>query len=161
MDGVLADFDGGVVDLCHLKPLKQGFSTEEEDERLYAGMREASHFYYKLKPLPDGMSLFRSVYEMYGNRVEILSGIPTPRRGITEAKEDKINWCKEYLPENLVVNISLRKEKILYCRGKQDILIDDFFVNINEWEKAGGTGILYTNAEEALQQLRHLLESQE
>ena len=49
MDGVVADFDRGVLELCHMFPLEQEISTPEENDRLYEKMREVDHFYGNLK----------------------------------------------------------------------------------------------------------------
>ena len=37
-------------------------------------------------------------------------------------------------------------------------LLDDLKKNINEWEAYGGTGILYTNSEEVLQEVYRKIE---
>ena len=41
------------------------------------------------------------------------------------------------------------------------ILIDDLKKNINEWEAYGGTGILFTNSEEVLQEVYRKIEMME
>ena len=57
---------------------------------------------------------------------------------------------------NLVVHAVLRAEKKDYCKGPGSILIDDLAKNIGEWREFGGTGILFTSAENALDELRRL-----
>ena len=37
-----------------------------------------------------------------------------------------------------------------------DILIDDRMATINNWNNAGGTGIFYTSAQDAIKQLKEL-----
>ncbi|MBQ3863905.1 MAG: hypothetical protein II790_07700, partial [Schwartzia sp.] len=81
---------------------------------------------------------------------EILSGIPKPRRGITTAADDKSEWVRRNLGEHIKVNIVYREEKKNYVTGRDCILIDDYEKNIKEWEKAGGTGILFISAKETL-----------
>jgi hypothetical protein len=44
--------------------------------------------------------------------------------------------------------------KKYFCRGKYDLLIDDSPRNIEDWAKAGGTGILHITLEDTLQQLQ-------
>ena len=89
-----------------------------------------------------------------GDRCEILTGIPKPRRGILTAGEDKINWVRRVLSENVTVNIVYREEKPQYCKGRMDILIDDAAENIRQWEEIGGTGILHISAEGTAKILR-------
>lgn len=156
MDGVLADFQGGVVKLLGLEPVEQGKNTRESDDRLFAAMREFDHFYSLLEPLPGALELFHAVYEKYGEKCEILTGVPKPWRGIEHAKEDKIEWAHRILSPKVVVHTPIRKDKILYCLGPNSILIDDFVVNIKEWEKAGGRGILHRSAEATRSRLVNL-----
>ena len=78
----------------------------------------------------------------------IISGIPKTRRGITTAGQDKINWVRRLLSEDIVVNIVYKEDKPQYCTGEDCILIDDLPANIQAWEKMGGTGIINTGAED-------------
>ena len=157
MDGVLADFDKGIRELCSMDPLPQ---SEDQpvgyDDELWSKVREAGHFYDKLELIPGTKELFDYVYGKYGDRCEILTGIPKPRRGIITAGEDKINWVRRLLSKDVVVNIVWREDKPDYCSGKDCILIDDYALNITEWEQCGGTGILFYDAESALEELKKL-----
>lgn len=96
------------------------------------------------------MALF---IKKYGDKVEILTGIPKPKRNITSAAEDKTNWVHRLFGTEIKVNTVLREEKKNFCTGPECILIDDLKKNINEWEAYGGTGILFTNYEEVLQEV--------
>ena len=58
--------------------------------------------------------------------------------------------------DKIIVNKVLRAEKVNFCTGKDCILIDDYDRNIAEWEKNGGTGILFTTAEEVMEKIRKL-----
>ncbi len=150
MDGVLADFNRGVRELCHFEPVDQNSkeSSEEKDNEMWSKVREVEHFYDKLEPMPGAIEMFNEIRKKNGNICEILTGIPRPRRGIADAAEDKKKWIRRYLGEDIVVNIVYRAEKINFCQGKEYVLIDDLKKNIKEWEAAGGTGILYTSAGE-------------
>ncbi len=154
MDGVLADFDGGVTRLCGLKPLVQGeHRSKEEDDLMWKKIREVSHFYDKLEPMPGAVELFKEIYDKYGDKCEILTGIPKPKRGILTAGEDKIAWSHRILSPGLKVNIVYREEKKNFCTGKDSILIDDLRSNIDDWISYGGTGILHISAEDTKNQL--------
>ena len=106
--------------------------------------------------MPGAKEMFDTIYDKYKSRCEILTGVPRPARGITTAGTDKIEWTRKNLSPNVKVNIVLRKEKIQYCKGPEDILIDDYAKNIREWQAAGGTAILHTSAESTLEQLKEL-----
>ena len=154
MDGVLADFDGGVARLCGLRPLMQGeHRSKEEDDLMWERIREVPHFYDRLEPMPGAVELFRQLYERYGDKCEILTGIPKPKRGIITAGEDKTAWAHRLLTPEMKVNIVYREEKKDFCTGKDTILIDDLKSNIDDWESFGGTGILHVSADETRSQL--------
>ena len=153
MDGVLADFDRGVAEILGLEPMKQGDRrrTQSWDDKLWAGVRDAGHFYDMLEPMPGAIEMFRTIYEKYKDKCEILTGVPKPKRMVETAGDDKINWVHRLLGEDIVVNIVFREEKPKFCSGKDCILIDDLAKNIRAWEEMGGTGIVHTSAEETME----------
>ena len=155
MDGVLADFDRGVSELCGLEPLAQGISGPRE-ELMWGKIRAVGHFYGKLEPMPGAVEMFNDLYDKYRDKVEILTGIPKPIRGITDAADDKVEWVRRFLSKDVKINLVLREHKPQYCTGKDCFLIDDYKKNIKEWEAGGGTGILSISAEKTIQQLKDL-----
>ena len=155
MDGVLANFDEGVRTLCKLEPIAQD-APERNDDVLWARVREIPHFYDMLEPMPGACEMFREVFETYGKRCEILTGIPKPHRGIESAAEDKRKWVNRVLSPDIVVHTVLREEKKQYCKGKESILVDDFVNNIKEWRECGGTGILHVDSVSTLNSLRKI-----
>ena len=156
MDGVLADFDRGVREFCNMENPGQSVATPEQDDEMWALVRKIDHFYDKLELMPGALNLYKELREKYGEKVEILSGIPRPHRGLVGAGEDKTIWAHRIIDESLVVNIVYRAEKKNYVTGPGCILIDDLQKNIDEWEAAGGTGILYEIAEQVLETMRSL-----
>jgi len=156
MDGVLADFDGGIRNLCHMEPVKQKKEENEETYRMWDSVRSIEHFYDRLEPYPDTVNIFFILKNKYKNRVEILTGIPKPKRHIENAAEDKIRWVRRILGEDVIVNIVYKEEKKNFVRSKECILIDDYSVNIEEWNSMGGTGILHINADTTKKRLEEL-----
>lgn len=157
LDGVMADFDRGVHELCGM----DAFSHDDDlppgfDDEMWVRIKEVEHFYDKLELMPGAKKLFDELYARYGDKCEILSGIPKPRRGITTAGQDKINWVHRNLSEDIKVNIVYKEDKPDYCRGRDCILIDDLPANIMAWEKMGGTGIMNSGAEDTRQSLVEL-----
>ncbi len=153
----MADFDRGVHELCGM----DAFSHEDDpkinfDDEMWVRIKEVGHFYDKLEMMPGAKELFSDLYEKYGDKCEILSGIPKPKRGITTAGEDKINWVHRMLSEDVTVNIVYKEDKPDYCYGKDCILIDDLPANIMAWEKMGGTGIINTGAEDTREILEEM-----
>lgn len=154
MDGVLADFERGINEICGMDMPIQGLSTDEEDNRMWEAVKEAEHFYDKLEPMKGAVDMYRKLSSKYD--CEILSAIPKPHRGIETAGEDKKNWVKRILSSDMKVNIVLKEEKKDYVDGAETILIDDLGDNIKTWEAFGGTGIKFESAEQVLKRIEEL-----
>lgn len=105
MDGVLADFDRGITELCLMKPQKQGVEGATSDDELWAAVRNVENFYNKLVPIKGAVEMFNTLREQYGDKCEILSAVPKPRRNIQTAREDKIRWVKRILSDEVVINL--------------------------------------------------------
>lgn len=153
MDGVLADFSRGVEELCGITALDQAHRKEADDDAMWGAIKNVEHFYNRLELMPGAKELFSFAYNNYPGAVEILSGIPKPKRGILTSAEDKTEWIHRIFSDEVKVNIVFREEKKKYVLGKESILIDDLEKNINEWEESGGTGILFISAEDAKRKL--------
>ena len=154
MDGVLVDFDGGVEKMLGIAPPPPGGHRPEEDDRLmWERAKNVEHFYDMLEPMPGAIEMFNKLYERFGDSLEVLTGIPKPERGMPTAALDKEDWIHRFLSQDIKVNPVRRRDKPLFCTGKEDILIDDLKDNIEAWEKAGGTGILHRDPEETLRLL--------
>ena len=98
MDGVLADFERGVRELCGME--SRSVNRDDDpgyDDLMWERIRSVEHFYDKLETIPEGEALFRSLYTCFGDRCEILTGIPKPKRGVESAAEDKARWVHRIL----------------------------------------------------------------
>ena len=157
MDGVLADFNRGVRELCGMEaPSPDGVEDALLHDRMWKKIREVGKFYDKLELMPGAKEMFDAVYGKYGEDCEILTGIPRKERGIVTAEEDKRNWTRRLLSDKVKVNAVCRKEKQNYCTGEDCILIDDREKTIREWKAMGGTGILHVSPEQTLRELKEL-----
>ena len=158
MDGVLADFDRGVREICGVTPPSQnaGHRSPKEDDDMWDRSRKHGHFYDSLELMPGAKQMFDLLYDRYGNGCEILTGIPKPKRGVVNAAADKENWVRRLLSEDIRINIVFREEKPQFCTGKECILIDDMKKNIQDWNEIGGTGILHISADDTIRQLKEM-----
>ncbi len=158
MDGVLADFERGVKEICGITPPSQNGGEHEPgyDDEMWDAIKKTPHFYDYLELMPGAKDMFDAVYSKYGNKCEILTGIPKPRRGIVNAAEDKKTWVKRLLSEDIIVNVVFREEKPQFCHGKGCILIDDMEKNIREWTDMGGTGIVNVSADKTMGRFKEL-----
>lgn len=91
MDGVLADFERGVREMCHIEPVDQGKATNFETDRLWEAVKKVPHFYLKLEPVEGATGLFTEVRAKFKENCQILTGIPKPRREIENAGKARLN----------------------------------------------------------------------
>lgn len=150
MDGVLADFNRGVAELCGFPPPLKQDEDPAYDDLMWAEVKKIPHFYDKLELMPGAKEMFDRLYDKYGDKCEILTGIPGPRRGLSDVAEDKIKWVRRLLSQDIVVNTVRRAEKRGFAKGEGCILIDDLESTITAWNALGSTGILHTSAEETM-----------
>ncbi len=158
LDSVLADFEKGVHELCHVDTSDQNADDKARDDAMWAAIRDTAHFYDRLELMPGAKELFRLAFDALGDDCQILSAVPRPKRGIVTAGADKTNWVHRLLSPDVTVNIVLKEEKKNFCKGADCILIDDLAANIEDWACAGGTGILHTDAESSMARLKELFE---
>ena len=158
MDGVLADFVRGVREICGMEPPDQNAKHHDKakDDEMWEKIRESDHFYNNLELMPGAKEMFDAVYGKYGDRCEILTGVPKEKRNIPEAGDDKIIWVHRLFNRDIKVNIVYREDKSQYCTGKGCVLIDDMEKNIREWSEMGGTGIVNVGAVETMERLKEL-----
>jgi 5'(3')-deoxyribonucleotidase len=130
LDGVLADFEQGVINKFNKTPdeLNQGL--------MWSTINKSTNFFEKLPWMPRGVELWSHIKQY--NPI-ILTGIP---RGSKSAVEQKIRWCKRELGNDIQVITCQTKEKSKYCLPGF-ILIDDRLDNLQSWHDKGGKFILY------------------
>lgn len=147
MDGVLADFEGGVR-RCGLVPQPQEKRDPVYEAELWQRLSAVPHYYDKLEILDGAYELFMAVYKKYGERCEILTGIPKPDKNMPTAAEDKVRWMHRLFSKDIKVNTVYRREKVNFCKGADYVLIDDLKPTIDSWNEAGGTGIHHRSSAE-------------
>lgn len=124
MDGTLADFEGA-----------GGLSKMSEQG-----------FFRNLKPYPKTISTIKRLYKS-GSQIFILSACI----GTDYCEQEKLEWIQEYLPflpkENILlvpygtVKAKAFQEQYRIKITKNDVLFDDYKVNLKEWIQAGGTSV--------------------
>ena len=155
MDGVIADFDQRFLDLSGMTPDeykdKYGmnqfwdFIDEENKIRFWAGI-----------PVMSGAKKLIDYVSQYD--YEILTA-PSIKK---QSRLGKMIWLRkihpDLFPNTPKVNFKPAKEKhqVKTTLTKTDILIDDKASTVDTWNSSGGTGILYTSADNAIQQLKNL-----
>jgi hypothetical protein len=159
MDGVIADFFGGVEQMYGVKHWKEltSVKTGGELKQEVIDRITGSDFFSTLPKFTTTESLIDIIKKFTGGKFSILT---SPLRGDHDnsAKWKKV-WINQNIEQPQETIVTGRKEKYAVMNGVQNILIDDRPVNIERWQSRGGYGILYqanrdplTKVEQALQQ---------
>jgi hypothetical protein len=159
MDGVLADFFGGVEFLYGVENWKQLTNNKTKDLKKEVIDRiTGTDFFAVLPKFPTTDALIDMVKKFTGGNFSINT---SPLRGDHEnsAKYKKL-WIANNIetPDEIVV--TGRKETYAKDKasGTPNILIDDRPVNIQKWQAAGGFGILYQANRDPLSKVQQALE---
>ncbi|MFZ9303097.1 MAG: hypothetical protein ACO239_06980 [Sediminibacterium sp.] len=145
MDSVLVDFDRGYQELT-------GITTQQADangvEAFWEPLTKAgAKFWITLDWMPDGKQLWDYI-KKYN---PILLSAPSREES---SKLGKRVWVKRELPGvKLILKYAPQKQEYA---SPTSILIDDRQKNIDQWEAAGGIGILHTNTANTIKQLQQL-----
>ena len=144
MDGVLADFFGGVEKLYGVEHWKQLSSDKTKDLKQEVINRiTGTDFFATLPEFPTANQLITMVKKFTGGTFSILT---SPLRGDHEVSSKyKKLWIEQHIEKPAQTIITGRKESHAKDKasGTPNILIDDRPVNIERWQNAGGYGILY------------------
>ena len=144
MDGVLADFESGYEKLTGID-LKGEFQKGSDfwDPISKAGVG----FWAGLKWMPGGQKLWDYIKPYNPDLLSAPSREESSRIG-------KAVWVKHKLPgTKLILRYAKQKQQLA---TPESILIDDRQINIDQWEAAGGIGILHTSADNTISQLKQL-----
>ena len=159
MDGVLADFFGGVEFLYGVEHWKELTNDKTKDLKKQVIDRiTGTDFFAVLPKFPSADALIDMVKKFTGGNFSINT---SPLRGDHEnsAKYKKI-WIANNIEQPDDIIVTGRKESYAKDKasGTPNILIDDRPVNIQKWQAAGGYGILYQANRDSLDKVKKGLE---
>ena len=145
LDGVLADFERGYKELTGID-LQGEFKPEGEE--FWGPISKAGvGFWAGLKWMPDGQQLWDYIKPYKPKLLSAPSKEDSSRIG-------KAVWVKHKIPgTKLILRYASHKKELA---SPTSILIDDRIKNIEDWESAGGVGILHTSATDTISQLKKL-----
>mgnify|MGYP003109199914 CR=1 FL=1 len=155
MDGVLADFDQRFRDISGMEPRE--FENKYGRKAFWDLIDEENKikFWVGIEPMLGASDLVNAVKDY---DYELLTS-PSAKK---QSYLGKILWVKNHtgsvFPSKPRINFKKAKEKHLVKPqlAKTDILIDDREDTIGRWNAAGGTGIVYKNIFQVLNDLKKL-----
>lgn len=139
MDGVIADFNKKYKEMFNVLP-----KVAERDKKFESLFNEfiAKEGFSTLELMPDAINLMNYLRNT-GIPIEILSSTSSERRD-AQIRPQKLKWLKDHQIEFPVILVQGAHLKQKYATP-DSLLIDDTSKNIDEWRRAGGVGILYTD----------------
>jgi len=157
MDGVIADFFGGVERLYGVDHWKQLTSDKTKDLRQDVIDRIAgTDFFAHLPKFSSADTLIEMIKKFTGGQYSILT---SPLRGDTEnSGYYKKVWIGKNIVKPDVIIVTGVKETYAVKNGVKNILIDDRPINIDKWQSKGGYGILYQANKHPLSKVSQALE---
>ena len=159
MDGVLADFFGGVEKMYGVEHWKQLTNDKTKDLKKEVIDRiTGTDFFATLPKFSSADALIDMVKKFTGGKFSINT---SPLRGDHDnsAKYKKL-WISNNIEQPDDIVVTGRKESYAKDKGTgaPNILIDDRPVNIQKWQAAGGYGILYQANRDPLSKVKQALE---
>jgi len=159
MDGVLADFFGGVEKMYGVEHWKQLTNDKTKDLKKEVIDRiTGTDFFATLPKFPTADALIDMVKKFTGGRFSINT---SPLRGDHEnsGKYKKV-WISNNIEQPAEIIVTGRKETYAKDKGTgtPNILIDDRPINIQKWQAAGGYGILYQANRDSLNKVKQALD---
>ena len=159
MDGVLADFFGGVEKMYGVEHWKQLTSDKTKDLKKEVIDRiTGTDFFATLPKFQSADALIDMVKKFTGGNFSINT---SPLRGDNEnsGKYKKV-WISNNIDKPDEIVVTGRKETYAKDKasGTPNILIDDRPINIQRWQDSGGYGILYQANRDSLDKVKKGLE---
>jgi hypothetical protein len=148
MDGVLSDFDKRFMEFSDGIPPGQ-YEQRRGKEEFWKLIDDTVGvpFWAGMDWMSDGKEYWNYI-EKYN---PIILSAPSKKE---ESKYGKRIWKKRNMPNNKMILVPAWKKK--EYATPTSILIDDRADNINQWEAAGGIGILHTDATSTIAKLKKL-----
>ena len=151
LDGVIFNMTKRVKELLG-KTLDEFSSRQEAWDKL----NKHQDIFQNLELMPDAEALVDGVTKFArenGYKVEVLTAIPLMTKMPYAAlhKEESVKRHFGHLGWKFKIGPHA-KDKQNHCKPG-DILIDDSDQNIDQWNAAGGIGILHTSAKDTLKEL--------
>jgi len=137
VDGIVADFFGG-VNQVHGNPIRYEDYPPGEDNIAKVFNLPQKDFWAPVKGIMGSLEKTAEADWIikFVNHLECCF-LTSPALNAADAR---INWIRKHYPG---IPFILTKHKHYCCAGPHNLLIDDRDKNVEDWEKAGGTSILF------------------
>lgn len=149
-DGCIADYDKNVIKFFGKHP------RELTTEKLWELVNNEPDFWPSIEKMDEADRLWEFMKPF---NPTIITGCP--KDNFEQAAAHKKVWIKKHFGEDVEVITCLARDKQIYMKAKNDILVDDFMSNIKRWRKAGGVGIWHRNVDQTIMEFNNVLQKLE
>lgn len=147
LDGVLADFERGVIDLT-------GRNVESQtSSKMWDRIFSCPNFFYTLKPTQYCEYLWNTICKISEQIPTILTGVP---QGKKQYPTEKLSWCKKYLDDSIENIITCKSADKYKYSNISHILIDDNYLNGVKWIQYGGIFIHHVTPQRTIYELTRI-----
>lgn len=150
-DGVIADFDKGVIDY-----LMVSTKTMQEDHPNFVNALCAITkfgFFRELPPMDDADVLMAGLSD-FQRKILTCHGSHRNKKAVAYQKHQ---WIDTHFPGHEVISVDSGLHKAWWASEKA-VLIDDRKKNVDAFRDAGGRAILHENALQSLYELSDMLD---
>lgn len=144
MKKLYIDFDGVImntIEITYNEMVKLNIDlTDQESIRNYYKNLDWFVLINKSKIINDGIECIKKIIETNEYEVSILSHVTS-----LEEAEAKINFIRKNIKNLNFISVPRILSKTDVVDAKNNILIDDFATNLEEWKKCGGLGIRFNS----------------
>ena len=156
MDGVVADFEQRFRDLSGMGPRE--FEAKYGKNAFWDFIDEGDNkikFWVGIPPMEGASQLVNYV----SKHDYVMLTAPSIKK---QSRLGKALWIRNHTGDifpskpTVIFKAAKEKHKVKPSLTEKDILIDDKASTIDNWNAAGGTGILYTSANQAISELKKL-----
>ncbi len=151
MDQVLCNFLKGAD-----KAVGGSFVTADRKTRWNTITSMGKKFWENLEWMPGSKQMYSFISKYDPNILSAYSD-----KDPTGSKAGKMSWLNKFTKvKRSKINLVLREQKKKFAMDQKDfkpnLLIDDYEKNVQEWERAGGIGIIHKNGPNTIRELKRL-----
>ena len=143
MKNLYIDFDGVILDTIEvtyklMDELKIDKKNREEVEKFYINL-DWKNLLSITPEINDSIKCIQNLIEADIFDISILTHV----NSLSEIIE-KVHFIRKFLPSITIIPVPKAISKTKMVHAEDAILIDDYVSNLNEWQEAGGIGILFS-----------------
>ena len=152
---IYCDMDGVICDFVYVAKRATGQNWQGlRSGQDWESIKRTKNFWSTMPWTRDGRQLWNFI-KKYQPHILSAYSIEDPN-----CIPGKRKWLKSNLgyTQNFMINIVRRREKKNFAmnKGQPAILIDDYPKNVQQFKSAGGIGILHSNTQTTISQLRKI-----